>query len=90
MLRSEGQLPMSDGGFPSRTWPSLLVRLKNPGRRGGVLAGMFLLPRPLVYRCCRRHGLQDADAHDVSQEVLLQLVAALRTFDYQRECVALL
>src|ERR1700722_419851 len=41
---------------------------------------------PLVYNLARRHGLQDADAGDVTQEVLRAAVAALPafTFDPQR------
>jgi RNA polymerase sigma-70 factor (ECF subfamily) len=40
---------------------------------------------PLVYRTCRRRGLQDADAADVTQEVLDQVARAMRTFEYRRE-----
>src|SRR5205807_400842 len=40
---------------------------------------------PLIYRYCRRHRLQDADATDVTQEVLAQMTRSIRTFEYQRE-----
>jgi RNA polymerase sigma-70 factor (ECF subfamily) len=38
---------------------------------------------PLIYRYCRRHRLQDADATDVTQEVLAQMTRSIRTFEYQ-------
>jgi RNA polymerase sigma-70 factor (ECF subfamily) len=38
---------------------------------------------PLIYRYCRRSHLQDADATDVTQEVLAQLARSMRSFEYQ-------
>jgi RNA polymerase sigma-70 factor (ECF subfamily) len=38
----------------------------------------------LLYRSCRRRGLQDADARDVSQEVLLAVRTAIRKLEYDR------
>lgn len=37
-----------------------------------------------VYRWCRRHRLQDADARDVTQDVFAALLRGLRTFDRSR------
>ena len=37
---------------------------------------------PAIYQWCRRWGVQDADAEDVTQAVLLQLVEQMRSFDY--------
>jgi RNA polymerase sigma-70 factor (ECF subfamily) len=37
---------------------------------------------PKIYGWCRQRGLQEADAQDVTQEVLTQLVQKLRTFAY--------
>jgi len=37
---------------------------------------------PLIYDWARGHGLQDADAKDVTQDVLLRLVRRLPTFEY--------
>jgi RNA polymerase sigma-70 factor (ECF subfamily) len=37
---------------------------------------------PKIYGWCRLRGLQDADAEDVTQEVLTQLVQKLQTFTY--------
>jgi RNA polymerase sigma-70 factor (ECF subfamily) len=39
---------------------------------------------PLIYSWARRAGLQDADACDLVQEVLVTLVRALPTFTYDR------
>jgi RNA polymerase sigma factor (sigma-70 family) len=38
---------------------------------------------PLIHRWCRRWRLQEADADNVTQEVLAQLVQKLRTFRYE-------
>jgi RNA polymerase sigma-70 factor (ECF subfamily) len=37
---------------------------------------------PLVWGFCRRQGLQEADAADVAQEVMLAISSAIRKFDY--------
>jgi RNA polymerase sigma factor (sigma-70 family) len=37
---------------------------------------------PLIFRWCRRWGLQEADAEDVAQNVLLELSRQLREFVY--------
>jgi RNA polymerase sigma-70 factor (ECF subfamily) len=37
---------------------------------------------PRIYHWCRRGHLQDADAHDVTQQVLLRLASRLTTFRY--------
>jgi RNA polymerase sigma-70 factor (ECF subfamily) len=40
---------------------------------------------PLVYGFARRQGLQDADAADVSQEVMVEVARSIRAFEYQPE-----
>jgi RNA polymerase sigma-70 factor (ECF subfamily) len=42
-----------------------------------------MLYAPLVCRYCCRHGLQDADAADVSQEVMQKVARSIRSFEYQ-------
>jgi RNA polymerase sigma-70 factor (ECF subfamily) len=37
---------------------------------------------PQIHAWCRRWGLQETDARDVTQTVLLQLASKLRTFTY--------
>lgn len=39
---------------------------------------------PLIYGFCRMKGLQACDAADVSQEALIRIARAIRTFDYDR------
>jgi RNA polymerase sigma-70 factor (ECF subfamily) len=41
--------------------------------------------RPLVYRLARQRGFQDADAHDLAQEVLLAVAGAVDRWDPDRE-----
>jgi RNA polymerase sigma-70 factor (ECF subfamily) len=40
---------------------------------------------PLVYRAARRQGLQDADAADLTQEVMGEVARAIRSFEYRPE-----
>jgi len=40
---------------------------------------------PLVYGYFRRHGLQDADAADLTQEVMSEVARTIRSFEYQPE-----
>ena len=39
---------------------------------------------PHVHAWCRRWHLQEADAQDVTQDVLVKLVTRMRTFSYDR------
>jgi len=39
----------------------------------------------VIYGYCRRRGLQDADAADVTQEVLAQVARSIRSFEYSPE-----
>jgi RNA polymerase sigma-70 factor (ECF subfamily) len=39
---------------------------------------------PLIIGFCRQQGLQEADAKDVAQEVLLTLFSRMQNFDYSR------
>jgi RNA polymerase sigma-70 factor (ECF subfamily) len=66
--------------FPGRL-PSLLLGLRDPNDAKAWNAFVQTYG-PLVYRQCRRERLQDADAWDVTQEVLSQVVRCLRAFVY--------
>ena len=69
---------MSD---PPPTRPSLLVRIRDP--RDGVAWGEFVdIYGPLVYDYGRRRGLQDADAADLTQDVLRAVAATADRFAY--------
>jgi RNA polymerase sigma-70 factor (ECF subfamily) len=75
---------MSDPVSALHTQASLLVRLRDP--RDDTSWQTFLtVYAPLIDRYCRRFGLQDADAADVSQEVLAQVARSIRNFQYQPE-----
>jgi RNA polymerase sigma factor (sigma-70 family) len=66
--------------FPS-TRASLLVRLRDP--RDEEAWGQFVdLYAPVVYGFARKQGLQDADAADLSQEVLRAVHGSVGRLDY--------
>ena len=69
---------------PPPTRPSLLVRLRDP--RDHVAWEHFVdLYAPLVYGFLRQRGLQDADAADLTQDVLRQVAGAAESFSYDRQ-----
>ncbi len=65
--------------FPD-TRDSLLIRVANP-RDQGAWEQFVRIYRPVVYRVARRRGLQDADAQDVVQQVLISVARALPTWE---------
>jgi RNA polymerase sigma factor (sigma-70 family) len=73
-------MPMDDQPI---TRPSLLVCLRDP--HDGLAWSQFVaIYSPLVYRFVRRHGLQETDAADVTQEVFCTVARAIRRFEYDR------
>jgi RNA polymerase sigma-70 factor (ECF subfamily) len=65
------------------TRPSLLLRIRDPRDREAW--GQFVeIYAPLVYTMARRRGLQDADACDLTQEVLRSVLGAIGRLDYDR------
>src|SRR5262245_12288357 len=66
---------------PPVTRPSLLVRIRNP-HDGPAWAQFVQVYAPLVHGFARRQGLQDADAADLTQEVLQTVAGAVRGLDY--------
>src|SRR5262245_66565237 len=69
---------MSDGHV---TRPSLLVRLRDADDREawGQFGTVYV---PLIYGYARKHGLQDADAADLTQEVMRRVAGAIRSLEY--------
>jgi RNA polymerase sigma-70 factor (ECF subfamily) len=66
---------------PMPTRPSLLLRIRDAGDRSAW--GQFVsLYAPMIYRFVRRRGLQDADAADVTQEVLRVVAAKAQGLEY--------
>jgi RNA polymerase sigma-70 factor (ECF subfamily) len=64
------------------TRASLLLRLRRgAGDQTAWAEFVERYGRP-IHAWCRRWGLQEADAQDVTQTVLLKLAGALRTFEY--------
>ena len=58
------------------TRPSLLLRLQNAGDQQAW--GQFLeIYQPLILRLTRQRGLQEADAREVTQEVLIAVAGAI-------------
>jgi RNA polymerase sigma-70 factor (ECF subfamily) len=60
---------------------SLLVRLCD-ARDDGAWSQFVEIYAPLVYGFARRHGLQDADAADLTQDVLQAVSGGIRRLDY--------
>jgi RNA polymerase sigma-70 factor (ECF subfamily) len=67
---------------PQPTRPSLLIRIRDP-RDEAAWEAFVDTYLALIYRYARRRGLQDADAADVSQEVLVEVARCIRAFEYQ-------
>jgi RNA polymerase sigma factor (sigma-70 family) len=66
---------------PMPTRPSLLLRIRDAGDRS-AWEQFVALYAPMIYRFVRRRGLQDADAADVTQEVLRVVAAKARCLEY--------
>jgi len=63
------------------TRASLLLRLREP-RDEAAWKEFVELYAPLVYNYARKHGLQDADAMDLSQEVIVAVAGAVGGLEY--------
>jgi RNA polymerase sigma factor (sigma-70 family) len=64
------------------TRPSLLVRLRD-AQDHEAWKTFVQIYTPLIYRFCRNHGVQDADAADVAQEVMRAVARHMAEFEYQ-------
>src|SRR5215475_1844185 len=60
---------------------SLVVRLRDASD-DGAWSRFVELYAPLVYGFARKHGLQDADAADLTQDVLQAVSGGIRRLDY--------
>ena len=65
------------------TRQSLLLRLRN-SRDEEAWAEFMAIYEPVIYRMIRRRGMQDADAREVVQEVLMSVAKAIDRFDVQQ------
>jgi RNA polymerase sigma-70 factor (ECF subfamily) len=75
---SGGDCTMATG---PATRPSLLMRLRDLGDRE-AWETFVALYAPLVYGFACKYGLQDADAADLTQEVLCSVTGAARRLEY--------
>jgi RNA polymerase sigma-70 factor (ECF subfamily) len=67
-----------------RTSATLLMRLAQSPRDEAAWSEFVHKYGEQLYRWCRHWGLQDADARDVTQRVLLDLARQLPEFNYDR------
>ena len=78
-VRNERSMPV--GPLPS-TRVTLLVRLRQDPYDPAGWHEFVDRYGPLIYRWCRQWNLQDADAEDVTQDILVKLCQKLRDFRY--------
>ena len=62
---------------------SLLARLKKDPRGCRGWDEFVSRYQPRIFQWCRRWGLQESDAHDVSQNVMLELSQQMQRFEYE-------
>src|SRR4051812_42811648 len=72
---------MSDAANPT-TSPTLLGRLARMPTDQGAWGEFVARYGPQIYGWCRRWGLQEADAQDVTQNILLELSRQMSRFRY--------
>ena len=78
IMEALSRRPMAE--FPA-TRASLLVRLRDP-QDEAAWRDFVHLYAPLVYGYARKQGLQEADAADLSQEVLGAVAGSVRRLEY--------
>src|SRR5262245_45242449 len=66
------------------TRPSLLLRLRNAGD-DEAWSQFVTVYTPLIFGFCRGRGLSEADAGDVTQDVLKAVASAIPRFEYDPE-----
>ncbi len=66
----------------ARTSMSLLARLRQGAEEQAAWAEFVRRYGQQIYRWCRKWHLQEADAQDVTQTVLVKLAEKMRTFAY--------
>lgn len=69
--------------FPE-TRDSLLVQVRSPANRE-AWDQFALIYRPVIYRLARQRGLQDADAQDLAQQVLMAVASAISRWEKSDE-----
>lgn len=69
---------------PPETRASLLIRIRDPKDQEAWYEFVEIY-RPVIYRMGRRKGLQDADADDLSQQVLMKIGQAIERWQPDRK-----
>jgi len=62
------------------TSQTLIARVKDPAD-AAAWNEFVAIYRPVIYRMARRRAMQDADAHDVAQKVLLAMSQAIQSWE---------
>jgi RNA polymerase sigma-70 factor (ECF subfamily) len=75
---------MSDTPSSLHTRPTLILRIRD-AEDAEAWQTFVDTYGPLIYRYARQRGLQDADACDITQEVLAEVSRCARRFEYQPE-----
>jgi RNA polymerase sigma-70 factor (ECF subfamily) len=68
----------------TQTRPSLLLRIRD-ACDAEAWQTFVTIYAPLVYQYALRRGLQHADAADLTQDVMVEVARAIRSFEYQPE-----
>jgi RNA polymerase sigma-70 factor (ECF subfamily) len=71
-----------ESGFAGRTSIAMLAKLRQDPTDQAAWSEFVRRYGPWIYRWCRQWHLPEADAQDVTQNVLLVLAKQMRTFDY--------
>ncbi len=75
----------SDNEFPE-TRGSLLLQVQS-GEDPQAWEEFVAIYRPILYRLARRRGLQDADAEDLAQQVLVSVARSIESWKQRDESV---
>jgi RNA polymerase sigma-70 factor (ECF subfamily) len=62
------------------TSETLIARVKDPAD-AAAWTDFVAIYRPVIYRLARRRAMQDADAHDIAQKVLLAVSQAIQNWE---------
>jgi RNA polymerase sigma factor (sigma-70 family) len=81
--RFQDNMYMADGA-DSQTSTTLLRRLRHYPTDASAWSEFVDRYGRMIYEWCRRWHLQDADAEDVTQNVLLTLAGQMKAFSYDR------
>lgn len=66
-----------------KTRPSLLLRLRDRNAHPTAWDEFMTTYAPMIYSWCRKWGVKDADARDVTQTVILRLLVVLKSFQHK-------